>query len=279
MLDVTFYHNPDCGTSRNALDLLQHIGIEPSVIEYLKTPPTKDRLRELVALMGLPVRDVIRERGTPFKALGLDRPSLSDEDLLDAMVANPILINRPIVVTPTRVRLCRPSETVLDLMPASAVPKVDLTKDDGTPFLVDGVFPADNDLEAHVAAAGLPTDDLRDPGRTFYRYGLFGGTTVGFGGLEPYGTDVLLRSLCVMPSFHRRGVGRNMALLLMSRAFDLGARQAYALPSTPESSAFFQSLGFAPIPRPAAPPAILATRQASGLCPASTPLLTRRIAL
>ncbi|MCW6511882.1 GNAT family N-acetyltransferase [Hyphomicrobiales bacterium BP6-180914] len=117
------------------------------------------------------------------------------------------------------------------------------------------------------------------PWTHLHRYGLFGGTTVGFGGLEPYGTDVLLRSLCVMPIFHRRGIGRNITLLLMTRALDLGARQAYALPSTQESSAFFQSLGFAPIPRPAAPPAILATRQASGLCPASTPLLTRRIAL
>ncbi len=116
-MDVIIYHNPQCGTSRNTLGLIRNAGIEPHVIEYLKTPPTRLLLRQLIGRMGLGVRDVIREKGTPYQELGLDDPSLSDNDLLDAMMAHPILINRPIVVTPLGVRLCRPSEAVLDILP------------------------------------------------------------------------------------------------------------------------------------------------------------------
>jgi arsenate reductase len=116
-MDVIIYHNPDCGTSRNTLGLIRNAGIEPHVIEYLKTPPTRLLLRQLIDRMGIAVREVIREKGTPYKELGLDDPSLTDDQLLDAMMAHPILINRPIVVTPKGVRLCRPSEEVLDLLP------------------------------------------------------------------------------------------------------------------------------------------------------------------
>ena len=116
-MDVIIYHNPDCGTSRNTLGLIRNAGIEPHVIEYLKTPPTRLLLRQLIERVGIPVREVVREKGTPYRELGLDDPSLSDDQLLDAMMAHPILINRPIVVTPKGVRLCRPSEAVLDLLP------------------------------------------------------------------------------------------------------------------------------------------------------------------
>ncbi|MBJ6128251.1 arsenate reductase (glutaredoxin) [Microvirga splendida] len=116
-MDVIIYHNPDCGTSRNTLGLIRNAGIEPHVIEYLKTPPTRLLLRQLIARMGVSVREVIREKGTPYHELGLDNPDLTDDQLLDAMMAHPILINRPIVVTPKGVRLCRPSEAVLDLLP------------------------------------------------------------------------------------------------------------------------------------------------------------------
>jgi arsenate reductase len=116
-MDVIIYHNPQCGTSRNALGLIRNAGIEPHVIEYLKTPPTRLLLRQLIARMGVSVRDVIREKGTPFQEMGLDDPSVSDDLLLDAMIAHPILINRPIVITPIGVRLCRPSEAVLDILP------------------------------------------------------------------------------------------------------------------------------------------------------------------
>lgn len=116
-MDVIIYHNPDCGTSRNTLGLIRNAGVEPHVIEYLKTPPSRTMLEQLIARMGTPVRALLREKGTPYAELGLDDPALSDAQLLDAMMTHPILINRPIVVTPEGVRLCRPSEEVLDLLP------------------------------------------------------------------------------------------------------------------------------------------------------------------
>ena len=116
-MDVIIYHNPACGTSRNTLGLIRKAGIEPHVIEYLKTPPSRAMLKNLVARMGTGVRDVLRGKGTAYADLGLADPQLTDEDLIDAMLAHPVLINRPIVVTPLGVKLCRPSETVLDLLP------------------------------------------------------------------------------------------------------------------------------------------------------------------
>lgn len=116
-MTVTIYHNPDCGTSRNTLAMIRQSGTEPQVIEYLKTPPSRARLAELIAAMGIPVRALLREKGTPYAELGLADPKWSDSDLLDFMMAHPILINRPIVVTDKGVRLCRPSEAVLDLLP------------------------------------------------------------------------------------------------------------------------------------------------------------------
>ena len=116
-MDVIIYHNPDCGTSRNTLGMIRNAGIEPHVIEYLKTPPARSLLKQLIARMGISVRALLREKGTPFQDLGFGNPSLTDDELLDAMMAHPILINRPIVVTPNGVRLCRPSELVIDLLP------------------------------------------------------------------------------------------------------------------------------------------------------------------
>ena len=116
-IDVVIYHNPDCGTSRNTLAMIRNAGIEPHVVEYLKTPPAKPLLLSLIRRMGLPVRELLREKGTPFSELGLERTELSDDQLLDAMMQHPILINRPIVVSRLGVRLCRPSELVLDLLP------------------------------------------------------------------------------------------------------------------------------------------------------------------
>lgn len=127
-MDVIIYHNPDCGTSRNTLAMIRNAGIEPHVIEYLKTPPSRALLQQLIARAGLTVRDVLREKGTPYAELGLGDPALSDDALLDAMMAHPILINRPIVVSPNGVRLCRPSELVLDLLPPQ---QGAFTKEDG----------------------------------------------------------------------------------------------------------------------------------------------------
>jgi arsenate reductase len=121
-MDVIIYHNPDCGTSRNTLAMIRHAGIEPHVIEYLKTPPSRALLQQLIARMGISVREAIREKAAPYTELGLANPALTDDQLLDAMMAHPILINRPIVVTPKGVRLCRPSELVLDLLPSAQNP-------------------------------------------------------------------------------------------------------------------------------------------------------------
>jgi arsenate reductase len=114
---VTIYHNPACGTSRNVLGLIRNSGEEPLVVEYLKTPPERSELVALIRRMGMPVRDLLRRKGTPYDALGLDAPGWTDDQLIDLMRAHPILINRPVVVTPLGVRLCRPSEVVLDILP------------------------------------------------------------------------------------------------------------------------------------------------------------------
>jgi len=114
---ITIYHNPDCGTSRNTLAMIRRSGVEPEVIEYLKAPPSRDRLVDLIAALGTSARDLLREKGTPYSELGLADPALTEAELIDRMLAHPILINRPIVATPLGVRLCRPSEAVLAILP------------------------------------------------------------------------------------------------------------------------------------------------------------------
>jgi len=116
--DIVIYHNPECGTSRNALAMIRNAGIEPHVVEYLKTPPSRALLESLIVRAGITPRALLREKGTPYADLGLDNPDLTDAQLIDAMMAHPILINRPMVVSPLGVKLCRPSEEVLDLIPA-----------------------------------------------------------------------------------------------------------------------------------------------------------------
>ena len=128
-MSVTIYHNPDCGTSRNTLAMIRNAGIEPEIIEYLKSPPDRATLKDLIERAGLAVRAALREKGTPYAELGLSESSLSDEQLIDAMMEHPILINRPLVVTPLGVRLCRPSEVVLDILPAQQ--KGSFMKEDG----------------------------------------------------------------------------------------------------------------------------------------------------
>jgi arsenate reductase len=132
-MSITIYHNPDCGTSRNTLAMIRNAGIEPEIIEYLKTPPSRSTLQGLIARAGLTVRATLREKGTPYADLGLGDPLMTDEQLLDAMLEHPILINRPLVVTPLGVRLCRPSEVVLDILPAAQ--KNAFAKEDGEPVI------------------------------------------------------------------------------------------------------------------------------------------------
>jgi arsenate reductase len=116
-MSIVIYHNPACGTSRNSLALIRQSGEEPEIIEYLKTPPSREKLKELIDAMGIPVRALLREKGTPYHDLGLSDPKWSDDELIDFMIAHPILINRPIVATPKGVRLCRPAEIVLEILP------------------------------------------------------------------------------------------------------------------------------------------------------------------
>lgn len=116
MSDITIYHNPACGTSRNVLAIIRNTGVEPEIIAYLENPPSRDKLVALITAMGMPVRDLLRRKGTPYDELNLDDSKWRDDDLIDFMIAYPILINRPIVVTPLGTRLCRPSEVVLDLL-------------------------------------------------------------------------------------------------------------------------------------------------------------------
>ena len=133
-MDVTIYHNPACGTSRNTLALIRHAGIEPVVIDYLANPPSAETLKVMIRDAGLTVREAIREKGTPYAELGLDNPDLTDDQLIEAMITTPILINRPFVVTPMGTRLCRPSEAVLDILPADAFSSA-FVKEDGEAVL------------------------------------------------------------------------------------------------------------------------------------------------
>lgn len=137
LVPVEIWHNPACGTSRNTLALIRHVGIEPRVVDYVHAPPSKQTLAETIAAAGLRVREAIREKGTPYLELGLDDPTLSDDALLDAMLTHPILINRPFVTTPMGVRLCRPSDIVLDILPPCDRP---FAKEDGEVVIdADGV--------------------------------------------------------------------------------------------------------------------------------------------
>lgn len=130
---ITIYHNPACGTSRNTLALIRNSGVEPTVIHYLETPPSRETLVALIAAMGMPVRDLLRKNVPPFEELGLAEERFSDDELIDAMLAHPILINRPIVVTPLGTKLCRPSEVVLDILPSPQ--QGAFTKEDGEPVV------------------------------------------------------------------------------------------------------------------------------------------------
>ena len=134
-VDIVIYHNPACGTSRNTLAMIRNAGLEPHVVEYLKTPPSRALLVDLIDRAGISPRDLLREKGTPYDELGLANPALTDDALLDAMMAHPVLINRPLVVSPLGVRLCRPSEAVLDLLPEPQ--KGAFAKEDGEQ-VVDG---------------------------------------------------------------------------------------------------------------------------------------------
>jgi arsenate reductase len=269
---ITIYHNPDCGTSRNTLALLRETGIDLNVIEYLKTPPSAEELKGFIQRAGLKAHDVIRKKGTPYGELGLDGES--DDALIEAMAAHPILINRPIVVSEKGVALCRPSDVVLDLLPRLTTS--DFLKEEGAPFLYDEKMPGSNPaLVAALRAEALPIDDVEEPNRTFFAYRTLGGVIVGFAGYELYGADVFLRSIVVPPDGRSKRIGRNLVPLLLYRAHREGARNAWLF--TMHASGFFEKIGFKHHTRDEAPASILSTRQAKSLCPASAALMSRAI--
>lgn len=268
----TIYHNPDCGTSRNTLALIRHFGTLPHVIEYLKTPPSRQELTAILARAGLSPRDIIRKKGTPYAELGLD--TADDAALLDAMIAHPILINRPLVVTDEGAALCRPSDVVLDLLPV--MPGIDAFKEDGVSFLRDTKTAADDpDLLGALKDEGLAVDDLGEENRTFYVYRSLSGEVLGYGGYELYGRDVFLRSIVVMPEGRGKKIGANLVPLLLYRASRQGAKTAWLL--TTSAPDFFAKIKFKRRERSEAPLSILETRQAKSLCPASAVLLSKEI--
>lgn len=274
MSGVTIYHNPACGTSRNVLAMIRQAGMEPEVIEYLKAPPSRTLLADLIRRMGVPVRQVLRRKGTPYAELGLEDPKWSDDQLLDFMMAHPILINRPIVVTPQGVKLCRPSDVVLELLPDLAC--ADFDKEEGVPFLKDEpILASDPGLVAALLAASLPVEDLANGEARFFAYWTLGGTPAGYGGYVPLGADILVRSVTVPATMQGKGIGRNLVALLLRRAWEEGHQRAWLL--TTSASGFFEKAGFKPIPRDRAPAAVLATPQAQDLCPSSATLLSRAI--
>ena len=192
------------------------------------------------------------------------------------MLAHPILINRPIVVSSLGVRLCRPSDMVIELLPQR--PAGEIRKEDGMPLLVDRpIVGSDTGLIMALQEAGLPTDDLTEPGRSFFAYATVTGERVGYGSFERMGRDVLVRSLFVLPHARQRGIGGGILALLLRRAFDEGGRDAWLLTTT--AAPFFERGGFKPVDRASAPASVLATRQAASLCPASAALLGRSIHL
>lgn len=273
-MTVVIYHNPNCGTSRNVLAFIRHAGIEPKVVEYLKKPPSRDALKALIAASGLSVHDLMRKKGTPYEGLKLDNPALTDDERIAVMLAVPILINRPLVDTGAAVRLCRPSDVVLDLLPV--YPKADFYKEDGAPFLADArIGGGEAGLAAALEASGLPSGDLCEPGRIFHAFRTLAGTPVGYGGFETYGTEALIRSVVVAPGLRGRMIGRNLVALLLYRAFAAGGRRAWLF--TASAATFFEEIGFKAVLREDAPQSILSTRQAEGLCPASAKLLCRTI--
>lgn len=271
---ITIYHNPACGTSRNVLALLRAAGYEPQVIEYLKAPPDPATLTHLLSRMGLPARDLLRLRGTPNAQSGAHFASMDDEAIISAMVTQPILINRPIVVAPAGVHLCRPSDLVIELLPER--PVRELRKEDGSPVLVDVPVRGDDEgLRATLVQAGLPIADLAQAGRRMFAYDDLAGNRLGYGGLEIHGREALLRSIVVAPAARDRGVGTSVLALLLRRAFDVGARRAWLLTTT--AAAYFERKGFESVERETAPAAILSSREAMELCPSSAMIFTRPI--
>ncbi len=220
---LTLYHNPDCGTSRNVLHNLLRLGLKPVVILYLEQPPPPAQLLRLAQASGLKLQELLRIKGSPYHALGLDAPHWSDAQRLEHMQRHPILINRPLLESPTGVRLCRPSDLMLDLLPGAA--GLRLEKEDGTPLLRDSlVEPDDPGLKQAWRAAGLP--DL-PTGTLAYRYATTDGDRVAHAAVSTAGGHAWLHGIAPEPAWRDTGATAGVLALASRRAFDRGARQLW----------------------------------------------------
>ena len=274
-MTVTIYHNPACGTSRNVLALIRNADIEPTIIEYLKSPPSRAELLSLVARMGVPLRAILRRKGTPFDDLDLGNPNVGEAALLEAIDRHPILINRPIVVTTLGVRLCRPSDVALTLLDQPQ--RTEFFKEDGEPVVIASALDIDalEELAAALNAAGLPIADLGAAGRRFYRFTTTIGETVGFGGIEGTEPDRLLRSLVVQPERRGRRYGAAIAQTLERLAGEDGARRLHLL--TTDAAPFFQHIGYEQHERASAPAVIAASEEFSTLCPSNAAYMVKTV--
>ena len=273
---LVIWHNPECGTSRNVLHILQACALDPQIVLYRETPPDRETLARTISDAGMSVRDCLRRKGTPYDAMGLDDPGLSGDDLLDAMLREPVLINRPFVRTGLGVALCRPAEVVFDLIDVP-VPS-DLTRSNGAALARDKrIGPDDPQLVAALETEALPVSDLASSGAIFFSYATPDGKPAGFGGFQPLGEDALIRSVVVLPDRRGQGLSKAIVPLLLRRAFDAGARMAWLLTDTAPGA--FEKLGFAGADRSEAPKALRATEEFSALCPDSAVLMRKAIAL
>ncbi len=271
-MSVTIFHNPGCGTSSNTLAVLEAAGLAPRVVEYLQTPPSPPEIVDLARRAGVPLRALIRRRGTPFDQLGLGDPGMTDADLLDAIAAHPILLNRPIVVTDKAVALCRPSDAVLDMIEAPT-PDV-MRKADGAPLVTVRPLAEAEAARNALAAAGLPVDGIEGAHVALFEAIDSTRARVGFGALEGKGPDLLLRSIVIVPERRGQGLGAPLVHALERAAARRGAERLHLLTDT---APFFETAGFGRADRMSAPQSIAATAEFSTLCPASAVYLTRPV--
>lgn len=267
---VTIYHNNDCGTSRNALAVAVHCGIIPRIVEYLKSPPSRDELRDILAKGRMSPQRIIRKKEPLYAELGLG--NASDDTLFDAIAAHPILLNRPLVVTESDAALCRPSDVTLDFLPEG--PRTDFFKENGVPFLRDRMIDAsDPGFLATHRAESFAGDDSHAHNKTLYVYRTLGGDVLGYGGFEIYGTDAYLRSIAVKSYARNRRIGTALVGLLQYRVRRAGGKQVWLLSST--ATHFFETLGFERCEFSDAPQAIAERRLNHSTYPLGTVLLKR----
>lgn len=238
-MNVEIYHNPSCSMSRNALRLIREAGVEPKIIEYLETPPTRAELLQRLDEAQIPVREILRTKESQFAALGLADNSLPDTAILDALDAHPILMQRPIVVSPLGVNVCRPPELVLALL--HNAPRPETRREDGSDFLVDEEIELSPQLISALLAEDMPVDAL-DDSCTVYRMRSLAGAELAYAAIEIERRVARLIAFVVLPAARNKRVGRNMMHLLSRRAFDLGAREMSV--ASGKAAGFFHRLGF-----------------------------------